>query len=52
LNGEQIWWQHGIICRKDGPAWIKPDGTQLWFWNGEPVTKEEHDELREQSESI
>lgn len=34
-DGTRKWWQDGgeckILHREDGPAWIKPDGTELWL---------------------
>ena len=33
-NGEQRWYQNGVLHREDGPAIVYPDGNQRWYRNG------------------
>ena len=30
-NGEQVWYQHGILHRDNGPAVIYANGEQRWY---------------------
>ena len=33
-NGEQRWYQNGVLHREDGPAIVYPGGNKRWYRNG------------------
>jgi hypothetical protein len=36
--GSQRWYKNDKLHREDGPAVIRPDGTQHWWLNGKEIT--------------
>lgn len=33
-DGEQLWYQHGVLHREDGPAIEFADGSKEWYFRG------------------
>lgn len=44
-NGLKMWMRSGYLNREDGPAVIRPDGTEEYYINDRQVSKEEHAQI-------
>jgi hypothetical protein len=50
-TGERQYGYFDVTHRDDGPAVIKPDGTQEWYWQGkEYESQEEYEEARDRND--
>lgn len=45
-DGLKVWYFEGHKHREDGPAIVYPNGSALYFWMDEPVSREKHREKR------
>lgn len=40
--GDQRWYRDGYRHRSDGPAVIRADGTELWYWQDNEISMQHH----------
>jgi hypothetical protein len=41
-NGSKWWYKDGKLHRVGGPSMMRSNGTQLWYFEGHEVTKEQN----------